>query len=451
MTRSYLIKPFIDRRYPQVAHGQGVFLYDTEGRQYLDGCSGAVTANIGHGVTQIVEAMSAQAAQVAFSYRSQFTNGPAEELAAELARLAPGDLNWTFFVNSGSEALETALKIAVQYWQERGEDDRTWVLSRKMSYHGITLGALSLSGFHQRRRRFTPLLQESPVVVPPYCYRCPLGRTYPGCGVTCAEDLEAVVSRLGPQRVAAFVAEPMVGAAGGAFSGPPEYFGRIREICDRHGILFIADEVMTGMGRTGRLFAIEHWGVTPDVIALGKGLSAGYTPLAATLVSDRVMGVIRRGSGQVMSGHTFSANPLSCAVGLAVLRYVQEHGLAEHAAEMGGLMRKWLQALQRRHPILGDVRGAGLMWGLELVADPAGPTPFPPQRQVTSLLVESARRRGLLLYPALVGADAAGGDAVLVAPPLTITAAELDLLVHRLDAALADTALELVAADGRQR
>lgn len=445
MPQSHVIKPMIDGSYPEVSRGKGVFLYDAEGKQYLDGCSGAVAAGLGHGVQEIVRAMAAQAEKVAFSYRSQFTNSPAEMLAAELAELAPGDLDWVFFVNSGSEALETALKIAIQHWHEQGQRGKTLVLSRRLSYHGITLGALSMSGHMARRRWFAPLLKELAVVAPSYCYRCPLGKSYPGCSVACADDLEVAIKRAGPERVAAFVAEPIVGAAGGAVPAPLEYFPRIRKICDRYGILFIADEVMTGIGRTGKMFAIEHWGIAPDLVTVGKGLSAGYTPLAATLVSDRVVQAIRRGSGSIMSGHTFSGNPLSCAVGLAVLRYVQEHELVRHAAEAGIQLHRKLLDLQRRHPVIGDVRGAGLMWGLELIADLATRAPFAPERQATALLVERARRNGLLVYPALAGADVAGGDAVMVAPPLTINDAELDLLVELLERAVAEVEAELLA------
>lgn len=447
MGRSHVIKPLLDAVYPEVDYGQGVFLYDAEGKEYLDGCAGAVTACLGHGLPEIVAAMAAQAGRVAFSYRGQFTNRPAETLATELVRLAPGDFDGVFFVNSGSEALETALKIAVQYWHEQGQRGKTLVLARRMSYHGITLGALSMSGHLARRRWFAPLLNELAVVAPPYCYRCPLGKRYPDCALACADDLETAIRRVGPERVAAFVAEPFIGAAGGAVGAPPGYFERIRAICDRHGILLVADEVMTGIGRTGRMFAVEHYGLQPDMIAVGKGLSAGYTPLAATLVHSRVLRALRDGSRQVMSGHTFSANPLSCAVGQAVLSYVQEHNLVPRAAELGVYLKDQLSILQRRHPMVGDVRGAGLLWGLELVADAALRRPFATEQQVTARLVAAAQRHGLLVYPALAGVDVAGGDAVLIAPPLTITRAEIDILLQRLDAAL--TAVHAEPAAGR--
>ncbi len=430
-----LIRPALDGDYPWVARGEGVFLYDTTGRRYLDGCSGAVTAAIGHGVPEILEAMERQARQVAFSYRLQFTNAAAEELAEAIAALTPGDVDWAFFVDSGSEAVETAQKIAVQYWRECGRPTKTVVLARSLSYHGITLGALSMSGHRSRRQNFESLLSAHSIVDPPYCYRCPTGVSYPSCGLACADDLERHIVRLGSDNIAAFAVEPVIGAAGGAIVPPSGYFRRVREICDRHDVLLIADEVMTGMGRTGRTFAIDHWGVVPDLITVGKGLSAGYTPLAAALACDKVVQAIRRGSGIIMSGHTYSANPLSCAVGLAVTRYVQEHGLIERAASVGSELGDRLRSLREAHGLVGDVRGVGLLWGLELVADEAG-NPFPPHAAVAVRLVAEAKRRGLLIYPALTGASGRPGDAVLVAPPLTISPEELDLLLSLLDDAL---------------
>lgn len=427
-----LIRPALDGDYPWVARAEGVFLYDTAGRRYLDGCSGAVTAAIGYGVPEILEAMERQARQVAFSYRMQFTNAAAEELAEAIAALTPGDVDWTFFVGSGSEAVETAQKIAVQYWRESGRPTKTIVLARSLSYHGITLGALSMSGHRARRQNFESLLSAHSIVDPPYCYRCPTGTSYPSCGLACADDLERHIVRLGSDNIAAFAVEPVIGAAGGAIVPPGGYFRRVREICDRHDVLLIADEVMTGMGRTGKAFAIDHWDVVPDLITVGKGLSAGYAPLAAALACDKVVQAIRRGSGIIMSGHTYSANPLSCAVGLAVTKYVQEHGLMGRAATMGAELGDRLGSLREAYGLVGDVRGMGLLWGLELVADRAG-NPFPPNAAAAVRLVAEAKGRGLLLYPALAGASGRPGDAVLVAPPLTISSAELDLLIELLD------------------
>lgn len=441
-----LIKPLLEHDYPVAVRGEGVYLYDSEGRRYLDGCSGAVTASLGHGLDEIVEALTEQAARVAFTYRGQLTNEPAEALADELAREAPGDLNWVFFVNSGSEAMETAQKIAVQYWRELGLPNKTIILSRSLGYHGITLGALAMSGHLMRRRLFAPLLHGFPIVAPPYCYRCPLGREYPDCNLACVDDFEEKLLSLGPEHVAAFAVEPVIGAAGGAIPAPDEYFARVREICDRHHILLIADEVMTGSGRTGYMHSLDAWGVQADLVALGKGLSAGYASIAATVVSDRLVEAIRAGSGAIMSGHTFSGNPLACAAGLAVLDYMREHKLPERARRLAVPLEEGLREIQNNHHSVGDVRGMGLLWGIEFVSDRITRTPFSPHRNVTSRVVAEAERRGLLVYPALSGADSRPGDAVIIAPPLTITESELQELLELLAAAI-DSVEEGLEAD----
>ncbi|WP_338447915.1 aspartate aminotransferase family protein [Niallia oryzisoli] len=432
MKRSYLIKPMLDEDYPIIDFGKGVYLYDIEFKEYLDASSGAVTANIGHGVKEIITAMKKQAKKVSFIYRSQFTSEPAEQLAEKIAELAGGDLNWSFFVNSGSEATETAMKIAIQYWQEKGLKTKTKILSRWVSYHGITLGALSMSGHAARRERFTPLLEDFPTIHPPYCYRCPFNQTAPECGYSCAQELETAIRRIGADHIAAFIAEPVIGAAGGAISPPEDYYQLIKEICDRHQILFIADEVMTGFGRTGTMLACEHWGVTPDIVALGKGMGAGYAPIAAALVSDRVMEPIRSGSKMVMSGHTLSANPQSCAVSLAVINYLEQNNIMNLVSEKSAYLFKKLQKLKYQFPFIGDVRGLGLLIGMEFVQDHNTKTPFPRAAAFTQKVIKTAMKYGLLLYPAGAGIDGIHGDAIIISPPLTITNEEMDELIQRL-------------------
>ncbi|WP_372661695.1 aspartate aminotransferase family protein [Cohnella sp.] len=422
--RDYLIKPQLGYDYPVVDYGKGIYLYDAEGNQYIDGCSGAVTAGIGHGVEEIIEAMQTQANKVSFAYRTQFTNEAAEALARKLSKLAPGDLNWSFFVNSGSEATETAMKLAIQHWQERGKSGKNRILSRWMSYHGITLGALSMSGHKIRRKRFEPLLEDFPVLSAPYPYRCPFNHD----DQRYADEMESAILLIGADQIAAFIAEPIIGASGGAVTPSDGYFTLIHEVCKKYDILFIADEVMTGMGRTGKMFAMEHWNVIPDIVALGKGMSAGYTPIAATLATDRVMEPILNGSGVVMSGHTYSANPQSAAVSLAVLEYVERHRLVEAAAEKGDYLYRKLQQMAQRYPIVGDVRGKGLLLGMELVRDFGSKQPFPLSSNVTSMLINQAFGRGLLIYSAAGGLNGQAGDAVIVAPPLTITTEEIDRL-----------------------
>lgn len=444
MEREYLIKPMLDESYKKVSHGQGVYLYDTSGKKYLDGSSGAVTCSIGHGVSEIVEAMAEQAREVSFVYRSQFSSRAAEGLAKKLAEMTPGDLNWTFLVNSGSEAIETAMKTAIQYFQEKNMPKKTKIISRWMSYHGITIGALSLSGYPERRFRFQPLLEANPMVSPAYCYRCPYGLIPSSCKAKCTGELETAIRRIGADHVAAFVAEPVVGAAGAAITPPEGYYEKIRDICDRNDILFIADEVMTGIGRTGKTLAMEHWGALPDIVALGKGLSAGYAPVAATLISDRVMRPIQQGSKLIMSGHTYSANPQSAAVSLAVLHYIEKNQLNDAAFEKGKILIKHLQKLQKKTEIIGDVRGKGLLIGIEFVMNQTTKQPFPKSYNLTNRIIKKANQNGLLVYPSAAGIEGGDGDAILIAPPLNINDEELNELVQLFSKTTAEIEAEVL-------
>lgn len=440
----------LDAQYPVIDYGKGVYLFDTDGKKYLDAASGAITANIGHGVEEIVEAMHEQAKRVSFVYRSQFTSEAAEKLARKIAESAMGDLNWCFFVNSGSEATETAMKIAIQYWQEKGIFTKTKVLSRWMSYHGITLGALSMSGHTGRRARFVPLLEDFPVIHPPYCYRCPYNRSAPDCGYLCAHELETVIKRIGPDQIAAFIAEPVIGAAGGAITPPKDYYKVIKEICDKHNILFIADEVMTGFGRTGTMLASEHWDVVPDIVALGKGMGAGYAPIAAALVSEKVMEPILLGSKMIMSGHTLSANPQSCAVSLAVLEYIEKNQIMKDVESKSKYLKSKLQVLQKTFPFIGDIRGKGLLIGLEFVKEFSAKTTFEKELKVTQRIIALAQKNGILVYPAGSGLDGESGDAILIAPPLTIALSEIDELVTLLEKTFKDFEKELKKAEEKE-
>ncbi|WP_102349174.1 aspartate aminotransferase family protein [Bacillus sp. Marseille-P3661] len=431
---SLLIKPMMNDFYPTAVKGHGVYIMDDTGKKYLDGSSGAITASIGHTVPEIITAMKEQADKISFVYRSQFTTEPAEKLAAKLSELVHDNQNfWSFFVNSGSEATETAMKIVIQHWQEQGNYRKNIVLSRWMSYHGITIGALSLSGHIGRRERFVPLLEDYPSVSAPYCYRCPFKQTYPNCGLMCANELEIAIRRVGAENIAAFIAEPIVGAAGGVIVPPAHYYQQIKEICEKHQILFIADEVMTGIGRTGKMFAMEHWGVVPDVIALGKGMSAGYTPIAAVLVSDKVIAPILQGSKSIMSGHTFSANPQSAAVALAVLEFIEKENLVEKSAQNGLYLLEKLKQLAANYPIIGDVRGKGLMIGIEFVKNRITKQTFSRNIGLTNAVIKKARDKGLLVYPASAGNDGMDGDAIIIAPPLVITKKEIDMLLELLE------------------
>jgi adenosylmethionine-8-amino-7-oxononanoate aminotransferase len=329
-------------------------------------------------------------------------------------------------------ATETAMKMAIQYWQEKGIKTKIKVLSRWVSYHGITLGALSLSGHTSRRARFVPLLEDFPVINPPYCYRCPYNLEAPSCGYLCAHELETAIKRIGADQIAAFMAEPVIGAAGGAISPPKDYYKIIKKICEDHDILFIADEVMTGSGRTGTMLACEHWGVIPDIVALGKGMGAGYAPIAAAVASEKVMEPILSGSKSVMSGHTLSANPQSCAVSLAVLEYLEKNKIINKVEGRGNYLKYQLEKLQDQFSFIGDVRGKGLLLGIEFVEDQSTKFPFPRNALITQKMVALAKEKGLLVYPAGAGMDGINGDSIIISPPLTITEREIDLLVQLL-------------------
>nr|WP_249118335.1 aspartate aminotransferase family protein [Bacillus pumilus] len=443
-TRDYLIKPMLNQHYPVAVKGEGIYLYDRDGKKYIDGSSGAVTASIGHGIREIVDAMTEQAEKVSFTYRSQFTNEPAEELAYELSTLCPGNLNWSFFVGSGSEATETAMKIAIQHWQEQGKAEKNHIISRWMSYHGITLGALSMSGHIARRERFEPLLEKNPVLSPPYSYRSWLPKEEGKQVEWYVQEFKTVIQRIGKERIAAFIAEPIVGASGAALVPPDGYFDAMKRVCEENDILMIADEVMTGFGRTGKMFAMEHWGVVPDIMVLGKGMSAGYSPIAAAVSADHVIAPILSGSGSVMAGHTYSGNPLSAAVSLAVIRYMKKHQLPERADLSGRYLMNALKDVQTNHFIIGDVRGKGLLIGIEFVADRLSKTPFPAHAQMTHLVVETAKQNGLLVYPASAGEDGVGGAAVMIAPPLSITQQEMDELIQLFEQTITQVEQEVI-------
>lgn len=449
MKRTYLIKPVLHDEYPFITHGKGIYLYDDQGKQYIDGSSGAVTASIGHGVQEVINAMAEQSRKVSFVYRSQFTTEVAEQLAKKMSDISPGDLNWSFFVNSGSEATETAMKIAIQYWQEQGRNTKNKIISRWMSYHGITMGALSMSGHIQRRERFEPMLENYPSVSAPYYYRDANGRTIEECDNDYAEELEKEIWRVGKEHIAAFIAEPLVGAAGGALTPSDQYFRKMKAVCDEYDILFIADEVMTGVGRTGKMFGMEHFGVTADIMATGKGMGAGYTPIAAAVVSEKVMEPILNGTKSIMSGHTFSANPQSAATALAVLQYMEKYNVVENSASMGAYLKKRITELAQTSEIIGDVRGKGLFVGIEFVEDKLTKKSFSRECDLVNRIVRANFEEGLLVYPANAGVDGITGDAIILSPPLTIRKEEVEELVTRFAAALRKVERELLGAFAR--
>lgn len=432
--KSALLKLEIDKNYPVITHGRGVYLYDKEGREYIDGSSGAMTANIGHGVSEIGDAMKRQSDQVAFTFRHQFTNEPAEQLAARIAALAPGDLNWVSFVNSGSEASEHAIRLALQYWRERGRPTKVKILSRHSSYHGMTMGALSMSGHLARRADYGTLLHPFPAVPPAYCYRCPWGKQPESCALECATAWEDSILNAGADTVAAVIAEPIVGAAGGALMPPTGYFESLRKTCDKLDVLLIVDEVITGLGRTGSWFACADEGVVPDLVLTGKGTSAGYTPMASVIIREHLVEELRAGSGTSSIGHTFSANPLSAAICLAVLEYMERHDLLNNARARGAELRAGLQALADRYHHIADVRGRGLFLGFEFVVHRDTREAPPAALNVSAIFVQACLSEGLVVYPAGIPPL---NNSIILCPPLVISAAEVGELLRRLDRALA--------------
>lgn len=428
--------------YPTVDRGEGVYIYDTKGKQYIDGSGGAAVVGIGHGVKEITEAMLRQAEKISFSHGSQFTSQVAIDLASKLVELSPRGLSKVYFLSGGSEAVETAVKMARQFQVERGKPEKYKVISRWTSYHGNTLGALALSGHTGRRKYYLPLIQHTPHIVPAYCYRCPFGLDPERCELECALDLEKAILYEGPDSVSAFIAEPIVGATAGALVPKDGYFQKIREICDRYDVLLIVDEVMTGMGRTGKNFGIDHWGVTPDMIVVGKGLSSGYTPIFVVIVKEEIHTTIRQGSGAFVHGHTYNQNPLSCAIASAVVDYLLEHDLISRAAKVGEYLIQGLQSL-RHHDIVGDVRGKGLFAGIEFVRDKRTKDPFDPKLRVNVLMGNRAFEKGLITYPGGGGADGIRGDHLLLAPPFIITEAQIEKMVSILDETFAEIAREI--------
>ena len=427
----------LTRKYPRIVRGEGVNVYDADGKRYLDAIAGIAVVNVGHGRAQVAEALAAQAQTIAYVQSSIFDNEPAHELAERLGRFTPTGLNHAYFVSGGSEANETAIKLARQYHVERGDKSRYLVISRWQSYHGGTLGALSASGITARREKYAPLLLDFPHIVECNCYRCPYGLEYPRCGVQCAHALEGALRHVGASNVSAFIAEPIVGAAAGATTPPPEYFPLIREICDRYGILFIADEVITGLGRTGKNFGIEHWGVVPDIITTAKGLAGGYASLGAVIAHDRVRDAFVKAGAPFVHGYTMVSNPLATAVGVAVLDVLEaEELVARVAALEEGFFRRGRALL--KHRTVGDVRGKGLLMGIELVQDKASKQPFPAARRVNAQLAAICLKHGLVIYPGGGTADGVDGDHFLLCPPFTITEAELDELFTLLDESIGE-------------
>jgi adenosylmethionine-8-amino-7-oxononanoate aminotransferase len=443
-TMSRVFHRNLNQSYPIAAAGDGPYIIDSEGRRYLDASGGAAVSCLGHSAQSVIAAIQDQVDTLAYAHTSFFTTEPMEQLAEYLVERAPNGLESVYFVSGGSEAVEAALKLARQYFTEIGEPQRRHLIARKQSYHGNTLGALAAGGNLWRRAQFEPLLSSVSHLTPCYAYREQAeGETDDAFTTRLANELEDEILRLGADEVMAFIAEPVVGATLGAVPPVNGYFKKIRDVCDRYGVLLILDEVMCGMGRTGTLFAAEQEGISPDLTTIAKGLGAGYQPIGATLVSGKIYEAIANGSGFFQHGHTYIGHATACAAALAVQHTIEERQLLVRVNQLGESLMARLHDRFGEHPYIGDIRGRGLFQGLELVQNRAHKTPFEPSLKLNALIKKAAMAEGLMCYPMGGTVDGRVGDHILLAPPFILEEKHLDELVDKLDNAI-NTAIHSV-------
>lgn len=440
----------LTRALPKIVRGEGCWLVDETGKRYLDASGGAFVANIGHGVAEIGAAVAEQMSRVAYVNGTAFTNDSAEALAAALAKLSPEGFDKAYFLSSGSEAVEAALKLARQYWVEKGKPGKHKIIARTPGYHGNTLLALSASAREHYKKLYGPWLVACPMIPAPYVYRCKCDGA-PDCPACSGSALEEVILKEGAGTIAAFIAEPVGGSSTGASVPRADYYKTIRRICDEHGVLFIADEVLCGAGRTGKWLALEHFaGVRPDIITMGKGISGGYLPLSAVITTRAIVDPLAKGAGALKHAQTFSHVPSICAAGLAAVEYIQKKKLVVRAAKFGEVLQKKLSALADL-PGVGDVRGIGMLSAIEFVADRKTKRAFDRGLKMAELFTDNAQREGLVVWPNTGQADGTNGDLAMIAPPFIITEAEMDELVSRFKAALTKTLDQLAAKGGAPR
>lgn len=426
-----------DRPFPIIVRTEGIYLYDQDGKRYIDGSGGSsVVTSIGHGVQAIPQVMFDQAQKFSFYPAHAFTNQAFLDLADLVVHMAPGQMkndSRVWVTCTGTDATDDAVRLARQYWVESGKPSKYQIVARWQGFHGNNVAVAGFSGITSRRKIFQPMFIDSPHIPPAFCYHCYFEKTYPECGLLCARSLETTIRQQGPENVAAFIAEPVVGAALGCVPAPDGYFQIIREICDRYQVLFISDEVMTGWGRTGKMWGIDHWGVTPDIIATAKGMTAGYTPLSAVIARDGIWAALEKNHSPFKAGHTLNANAVSCAGAIAVIQYTQENMLPENAAARGGQALAGLRELMQKHPSIGDVRGLGMMFGFEFIQDRSLKKPFAPELKVSAMFEQAALERGLVTYPCTGAVEGVLGDMVLMAPPLVTTENEMGEILRIID------------------
>jgi len=421
----------LDKQLPLARRSQGAWIETADGKRFLDASGGAVVVNVGHGREEIAGAVGDQLRTLSYVHPTMFATPAVEDLAAALAAHAPGGLDRFYFMSSGSEAVETAVKLARQIHLARGNPERQVLVSRWKSYHGLTMGALAAAGRTSFRLPFYPMLRDAVHIPPPYCLRCSYGLIFPACRLRCALALDETIQNIGPPAVSAFIAET-VGGASLAVCPPPEgYWPLVREICDRHGVLLILDEVMCGMGRTGKWFAAEHYGVVPDLLVLGKGLSGGTVALSALATTTSLMETVRVNIGNFAHGGTFSHSGVACAAGLAAVKILEREKLVERAADLGRRIGERLRGALAASPHVGDIRGIGMMWGVEFVQDRQTLKPFPRSEKLTERLWQALFDQGVILYKS-IGMAGTDGDGLIVSPPFVITEDEIDLVVDRL-------------------
>ena len=428
---------------PLADRGEGSWVWDENGNKYLDACAGANVAGIGHGIAKIGNAMAEQSKKIAFVPPRHFLNKPTIELTKRLVDLAPEGFNRVLLLSGGSEAMESAFRISRNYQILVGNESKYKIISRWQGFHGNTLGTDAVGGHTRRRKMYSPMIKSFPHIAQACCYRCTYEKTYPGCNILCAKDLENNILREGPEYISAFSAETIVGAAAAAVTPVKEYYPIIREVCNRHDVLWIADEVMAGVGRTGTFASIEQWGVLPDLIVMAKGLSCGYAPLSAILINDKVFKAFDDKKSAYMGGNTYNAHPVTATGGIAVLDYIKENKIFEGVKEKGVLLGNRLKEIAKNNPIVGDVRGLGLFWGMEFIKDRDSKTPFDVNLGVCDIVVNKAMKKGLIVYPVIGCADSERGDGILICPPLNINEGEIEFLYEKLNETLLEVGKEL--------